>query len=288
MNEISFFKENTMKKIVTLLLTLALCVSACASLASCAKKNESTEHTPASEHTYLSVWSTNATHHWHACSAKGCDQIKDKSEHTWDEGRIIAEPTPAKSGEIKYTCTECERTKVEPIPFAGFTADSWAKMIAKDNFSNVTILQSYTIKTFSGDELLSTTDYNSTIKFTADKATEVGTSVIGDEVRETNFSYAGEERNECLADFHTLFSCFAGDFSKFKYADGKMTAENFSVDYDGDVLDVESVSISFTSSGKIERLICVFTSDFNEGEGSHTVHNQSQLIFTEYGTTVIE
>lgn len=277
-----------MKKIVTILLTLALCISACATLASCSQKNGTAEHTPNSEHTYLDVWSTSATHHWHACSVKGCDQIKDKTEHTWDEGRLIAEPTPMKEGQIKYACTACERTKVETVPFAGFTAESWANITAKNNFENVTIIHSSTTKIFSGDELLKTTDDNSTAKITADKATEVGTSVVGDEVRETNLNYTDEERNEYLADFYTIFQRVAGDLSKFKYADGKMTAENFSFDYEGVAINVESVSISFTSSGKIERLIWVFTSAFNEDGETHTVHNQAQMLFTEYGTTVIE
>ena len=36
--------------------------------------------------------------------------------HSWDEGTVIKEPTEDTEGEKTYTCKDCKKTKVEPIP----------------------------------------------------------------------------------------------------------------------------------------------------------------------------
>ena len=98
-----------MKKIIFLALVLTLLAALC----SCGHKCEIQES-----------WTTDATHHWHACS--GCDQVADKAEHT---GGTATETAKAKCevcgteyGELKAhehvlgewttktpaTCTEAE------------------------------------------------------------------------------------------------------------------------------------------------------------------------------------
>lgn len=55
--------------------------------------------------------------HWMKCSR--CDEIENKSPHTWDSGTITTAPTCTKAGEKTYSCTKCDATKIEPIPATG-------------------------------------------------------------------------------------------------------------------------------------------------------------------------
>ncbi|MDY4412409.1 MAG: InlB B-repeat-containing protein, partial [Eubacteriales bacterium] len=67
------------------------------------------------KHNFAEEWSNNETHHWHACTDKGCKETKDKAEHTWDGGNVTVEPTTEQKGTIVYTCTVCRREKAESI-----------------------------------------------------------------------------------------------------------------------------------------------------------------------------
>ena len=58
-----------MKKLGSILLTLCLL---CTLLTGCA-----------SDHAFAAEWSTDGTHHWHACTDSGCTEALDKAEHTW-------------------------------------------------------------------------------------------------------------------------------------------------------------------------------------------------------------
>ena len=67
------------------------------------------------KHNFSEEWSNNETHHWHACADKGCKEIKDKAEHTWDGGNVTVEPTTEQKGTMVYTCTVCRREKTKSI-----------------------------------------------------------------------------------------------------------------------------------------------------------------------------
>lgn len=67
------------------------------------------------KHNFAEEWSNNETHHWHACTDKGCKETKDKVEHTWDGGNVTVEPTTEQKGTMVYTCTVCRREKTESI-----------------------------------------------------------------------------------------------------------------------------------------------------------------------------
>ena len=70
-----------------------------------------TSHT----HDFSQNWSKDDNYHWHACN--GCETIKDKAAHTWDDGVITTAATCVTTGLIKYTCTVkgCGATKTEII-----------------------------------------------------------------------------------------------------------------------------------------------------------------------------
>ena len=55
--------------------------------------------------------------HWMKCSR--CDEIENKSSHTWDSGTITTAHTCTKAGEKTYSCTKCGATKIETIPATG-------------------------------------------------------------------------------------------------------------------------------------------------------------------------
>ncbi len=101
-------KEKTMKRkslftifAIALMLVLSLSV-----LTACNKDGK---------HNFAEEWSNDETHHWHACADKGCKEIKDKAEHSWDGGNVTVEPTTEKEGAMVYTCTVCRREKTEKI-----------------------------------------------------------------------------------------------------------------------------------------------------------------------------
>jgi lipoprotein len=54
------------------------------------------------EHNFSEEWSNDETYHWHACADKGCKEIKDKAEHSWDGGNVTVEPTTEKEGAMVY------------------------------------------------------------------------------------------------------------------------------------------------------------------------------------------
>ena len=92
-------KRKSFIAVIALVLTLVL-------LTACGKGGK---------HNYSKEWSNNETHHWHACVDKGCKEVKDKAEHSWNGGSVSAEPTTEKEGAMVYTCTVCSREKTEKI-----------------------------------------------------------------------------------------------------------------------------------------------------------------------------
>ena len=51
------------------------------------------------KHNFSEEWKSNETHHWHACADKGCNETKDKAEHSWDGGNVTVEPTTEQKNE---------------------------------------------------------------------------------------------------------------------------------------------------------------------------------------------
>ena len=101
-------KEKTMKRksLFTILAIALMLVLSLPVLTACNKDGK---------HNFAEEWSNDETHHWHACADKGCKEIKDKAEHSWDGGNVTVEPTTEKEGAMVYTCTVCRREKTEKI-----------------------------------------------------------------------------------------------------------------------------------------------------------------------------
>ncbi|MBE5730814.1 MAG: hypothetical protein E7350_02545 [Clostridiales bacterium] len=67
-----------MNKILTVILTLCICLTMGTALTACDLGTTDPEHT----HTYETVWSSDTTHHWYACSGENCNGTSQKAEHT--------------------------------------------------------------------------------------------------------------------------------------------------------------------------------------------------------------
>ena len=75
-------------------------------------------------HTFDGTWTSDATDHWHACTASDCnndiDAIKDKAEHTPGDWIIDKEPNATEAGSRHKECTTCKyETQTETIPATG-------------------------------------------------------------------------------------------------------------------------------------------------------------------------
>lgn len=69
----------------------------------------------------MTTWVSDANSHWHKCNNANCDAVKDKAEHTWNEGTVTTPATCTAAGVKTYTCTACSATKTEPVPATGHT-----------------------------------------------------------------------------------------------------------------------------------------------------------------------
>ena len=76
-------------------------------------------------HTFDDTWTTDATDHWHACTASDCnndiDAIKDKAAHTPGDWIIDKEPNATEAGSKYRECTVCSYKETVTIPATGHT-----------------------------------------------------------------------------------------------------------------------------------------------------------------------
>ena len=71
------------------------------------------EHT----HSWDNKWTSDPDYHWHACG--GCVEVNDKAAHDWGSGTQTKAPGAYSVGEMTYTCSVCQRKKVEEIAATG-------------------------------------------------------------------------------------------------------------------------------------------------------------------------
>ena len=86
------------------------------------------ETIPATGHAWDTEWSKDNDHHWHECNNANCDAVKDKAEHSWDDGEVTTSPTCTTPGERTFTCAVCSAKKTEEIQVTGHAWDTeWSK-----------------------------------------------------------------------------------------------------------------------------------------------------------------
>lgn len=107
-----------MKKFLSLMLAVIMCFAVATTLASCGH-----------EHEFKTDWSSDATHHWHACTDPECTESADKAEHSWDAGTVKEFPN------TEYACTVCGYKKTVAATTT-VSADQWtAAMNLGENYT---------------------------------------------------------------------------------------------------------------------------------------------------------
>ena len=90
----------------------------CSAKKKCEICNQSYGELDPNNHTHLSDWASDETHHWKTCSA--CNTDIEKSAHTFGEWIIDNEATATEAGSRHKVCTICNyETQTETIPATG-------------------------------------------------------------------------------------------------------------------------------------------------------------------------
>ena len=103
------------KGIIYVVMTMIMVIVGMAvlvSLASCSQE-------PVHEHTFSEEWTSDATYHWHAATCEHAEEVSDKAEHSWDEGKVTDPGNCTEPGTMLFTCTVCGATKTESVPELG-------------------------------------------------------------------------------------------------------------------------------------------------------------------------
>lgn len=90
-----------MKKLILLLLTVCICLSVSVMFTACGH-----------EHTYKTEWSSDTTHHWHACEVEGCTEQIDKAEHSYNDGVCICGVEDPNFQQSSSTLTKADYVEV--------------------------------------------------------------------------------------------------------------------------------------------------------------------------------
>ena len=99
-----------MKRIVSLLLIICICLSMSVLLVAC---GEDEQHT----HSFGEVWSKDNAYHWIACDDAECSEVADKTPHKWDNGTVTLEATKTSKGLKNFTCKVCAHTKTQSFDY---------------------------------------------------------------------------------------------------------------------------------------------------------------------------
>lgn len=118
------------KRIVSIILSAVLILGA---LAPCLILLINNWGNPPHTCTWENEWTTSESHHWHKCKSDTCELVKDKNEHTWDEGEITTPATKTENGVKTFTCEVCEYTKTESVEYVVVTTvteNEWISALA--------------------------------------------------------------------------------------------------------------------------------------------------------------
>lgn len=254
-----------MKKRISLILTVALLMSAIAMLASCAH-----------ECSFETAWTHDANNHWHVCEDEKCDLTTTPEAHTWNDGAITTAATQEAAGIKTYTCTVCAATKTEPVEFTGLTKTEWDTVVSAESFSNFSMLIAIT-----GESNGVTVTQSINYKFGAEKLYMCMT--MGDESHEEYLEDA-EDVAETKAQLAEMM------LEMFKY-------DNFTYDKEAKLYRAKgAIKIAFDGSeptnttARFEngKLVEVKYSYDREEAENVTVTMNTTITFSDYGTTVVE
>ena len=145
------------------------------------------------DHTFESKHDT--TSHWQECA---CGEKKDVTAHTWDGGKVTAQPTYSQNGECLYTCTVCTQTKTEILP----------KLVESDTTNAVesttpteTTAQTEPVDTTAQSEITAPIDTTTSTDTTAtdtESVTSDAQSAATDSMEQTDDTTDNKENNNAI------------------------------------------------------------------------------------------
>lgn len=246
------------KKILNFALAICLIIPCMLGLSACG------EHVCSWE----TAWTTNETEHWHKCKDKNCTEVKDKENHTWNDGVIVTEATELANGTKKFTCTVCEYEKTESYVWTRPTvndADEWNKAMTFEDIDKLALTCNY--GNFSGEFVIDGTKIH-----VIEKEKEGETFVISDEEyydREvsdgTTKDYCyhkvnGEWKKTETKDYDTpasqidVFAVFQNKLNDFEYDDQtkEYKLDEYVVNNPGVVITFTNVVFKFGNGKLVE------------------------------------
>lgn len=276
-----------MKKLLSILLALAMCMTFGVLLTACSH-----------EHEWDKEWKNDEISHWHACTGEGCTEISDKAEHQWNAGEITTKPTATADGVKTFKCTVCAKEKTEVVkPRTDVTAAEWESAL-KLNEENFSMTSEITIETADEEGTPLTYTIASVAKKNGDIIQEtMTTSAIPGlvESESTEVMYYAKEGDKYYMYMTVMEQTFKqeldqaayeasfGDsfedtfaFTDFTYADSCYTAAAITVD--GETFT--DVKIKFVEGKVVTISYTLVDTDLNTGIHSTAA---TECVF-EYGT----
>lgn len=110
-----------MKKPTILSILFLVCMASVFMFTACGKDDKPEQP---HKHTFATEWTTDETHHWHKCTGDGCNEVKDKAEHSYTNGVCVCgktEPTLS----VVYTVTEEEWSNAFGLDKPFYFADNY-------------------------------------------------------------------------------------------------------------------------------------------------------------------
>ncbi|MBQ8345565.1 MAG: hypothetical protein IJY42_04800 [Clostridia bacterium] len=297
-----------MKRLLSCMTALFLCLSLCTALVSC---NETEEP---HEHSFRSEWTYDKTSHWHECIGESCPKQKDKAEHTWVDRGVISDATPESDGVAQKECSVCKATENASVTFAGISKSKWDTMLSAANFENYTLTTEgvMTVTSATNSFPASTSRVKTICNMTADKmALQLFAADENAQITDSNAEimvYDGEIAKAQKVQYAQLFLTVLEGYEHFVYDAETQTykitetitiQKNLeSVVVGGDdsvstmevpaVIVIKNAEATLSADGKILKLVCDYSQAMEMNNDTVTTSGLTTWIFTDYGTTVIE
>lgn len=306
-----------MKKFLSTLMAICLCLSLCACLIACDEtgdpeesQSQPTPDEPTShEHSFGSDWQKDGSVHWRACTGGGCKEIADRAEHVWTDMGVIVEPTQDSNGTLRQKCSVCEAVKDSTVAFEGINENKWNTMLSDANFENFTLLTEGNMTTTQGGQTFGPYKTKSACKMTADKMAlilydaESDAPIPGDSMEIFEGEIAEAQRQQ----YTQLFLNILSQYESFSYdADNKIYQIDELTVWNGTIkgismreeevqlidvpctIEIRNAEAALSVDGKILSLVCDYTQTMTMDGEEIVAFGVTTWTFSDYGTTVIE
>lgn len=230
------------------------------------------------EHTYSEEWTKDAVHHWHASTCGHTDEVKDKAEHSYDDGVVKTAPGYDTTGLTTYTCKIC-----------GYSYDKVTDALdAKDNIVSYTgsLSRDYDGTVLALDDTKITRNGDGAVSFMYKKAAEDDSAYIETAPKDAG-EYSVKISVAATAEWNAAETVIT-------YTINTIELKNISLEMVYEVLpDAEGTSgvdsyksKSFTSSDGLPKGVTVTVYPYNEAEdGTFTVGSSGETTYILNGLT---